>query len=62
MAKVIDDVIDYIKSFTIKGFRIEWGYPPNPEQVLVYLDQSNVIKVLAKPEILNKIRMAIENN
>lgn len=64
MAKVFDDIINYIKGFQAHGFSVEYNIPKNPELVLVHIppNRRGVLLVEANLEILNKIRMAIENN
>ncbi len=64
MPKVIDNVIKYIKKLQAKGYSVEYKQPEDPELVLVHIvpNRPGVVLVEAKPEILNKLRVATEHN
>lgn len=64
MPKVIDDVIQYVKNFQAQGYSVEYKKPENPELVLVHIvpNRLGVVVVEASLDILNKIKLAIENN
>ena len=64
VAKVIDDVVNYIKELQGHGFSVEYKIPENPELVLVHIPpkRKGILLVEANLEILNKIRKAIEYN